>query len=153
MTKEQASQITKKIKAYYYYFELDKDSQKIWIDKLLPYSFEDVDKKIEEHITGEERQNPPRVQDLIRFLLTEEQKAKSKDDYIVNCNLCGRQMTLKEYDNHYDRCLSIEYLVNISKQKGQDITRKEIENCKEEVLNKLYEKYKPQETCYMPQKM
>ena len=153
MTKEQASQITKKIKAYYYFFELDKDSQKIWIDKMLLFAYEDVDKKVEEHIKGEERQNPPRIQDLIRFLMTEQQKQNSKDDYIVNCNLCGREMSLKEYDNHYDRCLSITYLLSQAKQKGEDITRKDLENCREDVLNRLYEKYKPQETCYTAQKI
>jgi len=153
MKKEQANDIIKKIKAYYYYFELDKDSIKIWTDKMLPYSFEDVDRKIEEHIIGEERQNPPKVQDLIRHLLTEEQKAKSKDDYIVQCRLCKRWLPLKEHDEHYDRCLSIEYLVSVAKQKGEEFTREDLENCREDILNRLYEKYKPQETNFKAQKI
>jgi len=146
MTKEESQKIIKKIKAYYYYFELDKDSTRIWTDKMQPYSFEDVDRKVEEHITGEDRQNPPRIQDLLRFLLTEEQKAKSKEEYLVNCNLCGRLMPFKEYETHYDKCLSFEYLIARAKKEHKEITREQLENTRQDVLNKLYEKYKPEET-------
>lgn len=146
MTKEETNKIVKQIKAYYYYFDLDKDSLKIWSEKMLPYSFEDVMKRVEDHIQGEERQNPPRIQDLIRRLLTEEQKAKATDTYYVTCNLCQRLMTLEEYDSHYDKCLSIEYLAAKSKSVETPISREQLEDTRLEVLNKLYEKYKPEET-------
>lgn len=151
MTKEETNRVFKKIKAYYYYFDLDKDSIKLWIEKLLPYSFEDVDSRIEEHIIGEERNNVPKIQDLIRHLMTEEQKSESSDDYIVQCRLCHRWLPLTEYDEHYDRCLSISYLVSVAKQKGETFTRQDLENCREDILNKLYEKYKPENIEYKPQ--
>lgn len=153
MTKEETNKIIKQIKAYYYYFDLDKDSLKIWSDKMLPYSYEDVIKRVEEHIQGEERQNPPRIQDLLRRLLTEEQKAKATDTYYVTCNLCQRLMPLEEYDSHYDKCLSIEYLVARSKNEGTPLSREQLENTKQDILAKLYEKYKPQEMQFKPQKM
>ena len=62
-------------------------------------------------------------------------------------------MPLKEYDSHYDRCLSIEYLITKAKESGKIITREELENTKPDVLAKLYERYKPQEMAYKPQKI
>lgn len=62
----------------------------------------------------------------------------------VECNLCHRWMKIAEYDNHYDKCLTVEYLVNTAKTKGEDITRKDIENCRQEVIDKLYQKYPPE---------
>ena len=62
----------------------------------------------------------------------------------VNCNLCGRLMTVYEYDRHYDKCLDIEYLVSIAKQKKEDYIRKDLENCRPAVIEKLLEKYPPE---------
>lgn len=143
MTKEQANDITKKIKAYYYYFELDKFSLKIWIEKLLPYSYEDVDRKVEEHIKGEDRQNPPRVQDLIKDIYTEEEKEKNTGNYTIECNLCHRWMTYEDYEAHYDKCLDISYLVDVAKQKGESFTRQDLENCRDGVIERMIEKYPP----------
>lgn len=62
----------------------------------------------------------------------------------VNCNLCGRLMTVYEYDRHYDKCLDIEYLVSIAKQKREAYSRKDLENCRLAVIDKLLEKYPPE---------
>jgi len=149
----QVKQLVSKIKAYYYYFSLEKESMNEWANKLKAYDFEDVSRKLDEHLKSEDSKEPPKLHYLVRNLLTIEEKLKSKDDYIVNCNLCGRSMSLKEYDSHYDKCLSIEYLLHQGKEKGENITREDLENCRADVLNRLYEKYKPQETVFKPQKI
>ena len=61
----------------------------------------------------------------------------------VECNLCHRWMPLEMYDLHYEKCLDIEYLVSIAKEKGEVFTRKDIENCKQEIIDKLLKKYEP----------
>lgn len=62
----------------------------------------------------------------------------------VNCNLCGRLMTIYEYDRHYDKCLDIEYLVSVAKQKGEEFTREDLENCTPTIIDKLLKKYPPE---------
>lgn len=153
MERSESKQIISKIKAYYYYFTLEKESLEEWYKKLELYDFEDVSRRIDEHLKGEDSKEPPKLHYLTRNLLTKQQKKNSKDDQIVECNLCHRWMLLKEYDLHYDKCLSIQYLIFRAKEQGQEITREDLENCKSEVLAKLYEKYKPQESTYEPIKI
>ena len=52
-------------------------------------------------------------------------------------------MSLNDYDDHYGKCLDIEYLVSVAKEKGESTTREDLENCKQEVINKLLNKYEP----------
>lgn len=61
----------------------------------------------------------------------------------VECNLCHRWMKIDEYDRHYGKCLDIEYLVNIAKQKGLDYERKDLEDCRQDVIDKMLVKYEP----------
>lgn len=63
----------------------------------------------------------------------------------VECNLCHRRMKIEEYDSHYGKCFDVEYLVNTARAKGKDITREDIENCRQEVIEKLMKKYPPEE--------
>ena len=63
---------------------------------------------------------------------------------LVECNLCHRYMKYYEYDKHYEACLDIAYLEGIAKQKGEAFTRKDLENCRREVIDKLLAKYPPE---------
>ena len=152
MEKNEVKKLISKIKAYYYYFALEKDSMQEWFDKLENYDFVDVSKKVEEHLKSEEAKEPPKLHYLTKNILTTKQKEQAKNGYLVECNLCHRWMPIEEYDNHYDRCLSIEYLIKIAKTKNENIKREDLENCREDVLNRLYNKYKPQNMALEPQK-
>lgn len=61
----------------------------------------------------------------------------------VECNLCHRFMSLRQYEEHYDRCLDISYLVDVAKQKKEAFTREDLENCRFDVIQKLLNKYPP----------
>jgi hypothetical protein len=37
-------------------------------------------------------------------------------------------MGMNEYDSHYGRCLDIEYLVSVAKEKGENLTRNDLEH-------------------------
>lgn len=67
---------------------------------------------------------------------------------IVECNLCRKWMTLDQYDNHYDKCLDLTYLIRIAKQQGKEIPREDLENAKPELIERLMNKYKPKENNY-----
>lgn len=61
----------------------------------------------------------------------------------VQCPLCGRWMKIPMFDLHYGRCLDIAYLVSVAKKRGEEFTREDLENCKQEVIDKLLVKYPP----------
>ena len=63
----------------------------------------------------------------------------------VNCNLCGKLMTVNEYNRHYDKCLLIEYLVSTSKEHGENYTRADLEAYEHSSLIKMYFKYNPED--------
>lgn len=144
MTKAEVSSFVKKIKAYYNYFNIeDEEIFNEWVNKLRPYETEDVEKKLEEHLVGEKADEVPKLHFITRYLKTKEEKERYKGEYLVRCNLCGREMYYSEYERHYGKCLDIEYLVSIAKQKGEYYTREDIEDCKQEVIDKLLAKYPP----------
>lgn len=154
MTKSEVAKFMSKIRGCYpNQFFLEDDVINEWTNRLEPYDKEDVERKFEEHLKGEMKEKPPMVHYLTNYIKTHEEKYKYDGEYKVSCNLCGKWMTMSQYDSHYDRCLSIEYLLDQAKQKGENIKRRDIENCREDVLNKLYEKYKPQEVTFKPRKI
>lgn len=75
--------------------------------------------------------------------MTKEIKIIDYENDKVECNLCHRWMTIGEYDSHYEKCLDVEYLVNVAKEKGETFERKDIENCRQDVIDRLLEKYEP----------
>lgn len=61
----------------------------------------------------------------------------------VACQLCGRWMRVWQYDEHFDKCLDIEYLVRTMNEHGEDITREDLEGLSRESINKLLKKHEP----------
>ena len=61
---------------------------------------------------------------------------------IIYCNLCNKPMNYINYEQHYDKCLDIEYLVGIANEKKEDITRKDLEEYEPSTIRKLLDKYK-----------
>ena len=147
MNKMEVQKLTNLIKGYYNsQFFIDEYVVEAWYVSMKPYEYDDAVKHIQEYLK-EYPDTPPKPHTFKKGLYTKEEKEKIKNSsYIVQCNLCNRFLTLSEYDNHYERCLDIEYLLNIAKQKGEQYTRVDLENCKPMVIDKLLEKYVPKET-------
>lgn len=141
MTKDESINFIKKIKAYFYYFSLDKDTTDIWINKLKPYSLEDVEARFEKHLKSDDNKELPRLHELTKNLVPENEKSKNKEELFVDCRLCNKIIGLSKYDKHYGRCLTIEFIMMKLKEEGKDVLREEIEKCKDDVLERLYQKY------------
>lgn len=144
MNKSETKKLTNLIKGYYNTeFFIDDYVLQAWFDTLEPYDYEDAEEHIKEYL----KENPdiaPKPHTFIKGMLTKEQKqARKNSGYLVSCNLCGKWMSLQEYDDHYGRCLDIQYLVSVAKQKGEEYTREDLEQCRPEVINKLLDKYPP----------
>lgn len=146
MTKAEVERFMKRIKSYYDTFTWDDFKISEWYSRLKPYDSIDVNNKLEDHLHGEYRAQPPKLHYIIMYLKTPEEKARTSNEYIVNCNLCGKAMTLPDYDSHYDTCLSIKALQKwIKEQKGTEVSYKELADLDRNTFEKVYKKYEKKE--------
>ena len=145
MTKAEVNSFIKKIKAYYPYFSIDnEDMLDEWATRLKPYDKEDVYRKLEEHLQGDRAEDIPKLHFITRYLKTIEEKEKAKDDYLIRCNLCGKEMYLSHYDKeHYERCLMIKTLLPILTKRGEEVSYEILDEYDTSTLNKVLLKYMP----------
>lgn len=146
MTKNETKTLLNKIKGYYNnQFFIDEYVIEAWYETMKDYEIEDTEEHIQKYIK-DNPDIPPKPHTFKKGLLTKQEKIQLKNaKHIVECNLCHRWMPLPQYDDHYEKCLDIEYLVSIAHSKEENITREDLENCKQEIINKLLNKYKPTE--------
>lgn len=144
MKKTETNKLLNKIKGYYNsQFFIDEYVMDAWAETMEPYDLEDAEAHIKEYIK-ENPDTPPKPHTFIKGLYTHDEKEMIRNsNYTVECNLCHRWMPLQEYDEHYGKCLDIQYLESVAKEKGEKFTRKDLENCKKEVIDKLLQKYPP----------
>lgn len=135
--------ILNKIKVYYPEFSINEYSIEEWNRVLKDYDFEDVYNKLNSHLQGENGKEIPRLNYLTRYLDTIEEKERRSKDYIVYCNLCKEKMLFTDYNRHYGRCLQVQTLWKKSIQLGNEIPREDIEQYGDDILDKLEEKYIP----------
>ena len=145
MTKNEITKLLNTIKGYYNsQFFIDEFVISAWNDCLKDYDINDAIEHIQDYIK-EYPDTPPRPHTFRSGLLTTEEKEKRKNaKYTVECNLCHRWMSLEEYDEHYGKCLDIQYLLSVAKQKNFKTSREELENQKSGVIENLIKKYPPE---------
>lgn len=144
MTKSEVGKLLNKIKGYYNsQFFIDEYVTEAWVEQLEPFDLEDAEEHIKEYLK-EYPDTPPKPHVFIKGLLTHEQKQARKDsEFLIGCEWCNKWFTNEEYEAHYGRCLDIQYLLSVAKQKGEKFTRQDLENCRPDIINKLLEKYPP----------
>ena len=146
MNKTETKKLTDKIKGYYNsQFFVDEYVIDAWYETMKPYDLDDAIEHIQTYVK-EFPDIPPKPHTFKRGLYTHEEKMRIKNsDFTVQCNLCGRWMSLDDYDSHYDRCLDIQYLESVAKQKGEAFTREDLENQPDRVIDGLLSKYQPKQ--------
>lgn len=146
MNKTEAKKLTDKIKGYYNsQFFVDDYVLEAWYETMKPYDLDDAIEHIQTYVK-EYPDIPPKPHTFKRGLYTHEEKMRIKNsDFTVQCNLCQRWMSLDDYDSHYDKCLDIQYLESIAKQKGEVFTREDLENQPDRVIDGLLSKYPPKQ--------
>lgn len=144
MNKIEVKKLTNLIKGYYNnQFFVDDYVLEAWYETMKPYELDDAIDHIQTYIK-DYPDTPPKPHTFKSGLYTPEQKKLiSNTNYTIECNLCHRWMPMNEYETHYDRCLDIQYLLSVAKQKGEKYSREDLENCKPIVIDKLLEKYPP----------
>lgn len=142
MTREESKNLMKRIKEHYQDFIVDEGKIDEWHRYFKDYSYNDVSKKLDEHLSSQEYgQYIPKVAFLVKYLTKEEDKGKV-EDYKIQCYLCGRYLRNSEYQKHFSRCSSIDYM-NFQRKKyfGKEIDeqgKKQLWNMEEEIFRKKY---------------
>lgn len=144
MTKNETKKLLNTIKGYYNnQFFVDEYVIDAWYQTMQPYDLEDAI----EHIQSYLKENPdtlPKPHTFTKRLYTHDEKEMIRNSkFTVECNLCHRWMSLEEYDNHYGKCLDIQYLISVAKEKGENITREDLENTRQDIIDRLLQKYEP----------
>ena len=149
MIKTEAKKLTDLIKGYYNtQFFVDEYVIDAWYQTMKPYDLDDAIEHIQVYIK-ENPDTPPKPHTFKRGLYTHEEKERIRNsNYTVECNLCRRWMPLADYESHYDKCLDIQYLVSKAKEKGETLTREDLENQPERIINGLLAKYPANEWTY-----
>ncbi len=116
MTIDETKQVIDKIKIYRPTFctQFDKsefDKLKLeWFRIFEPYDYIDVDRKLDEYF--EDNENFGRYPDpyyLTKYLVKIESKMKPGIMYI-SCHICNKKIEMCNFDKHFDRCSSIDYV-------------------------------------------
>ena len=121
-------------------YSKNKNLIKEWTKELRKYSSEDVNRRLEEHLRGDFSNSTPKLYYLIKGLFTPEQKIQMTTIY-TNCTLCGKEVNINEFDDHYTKCSHIDFIkTNVKKYLNQDINVEEYWQMSEEDLTKRWEK-------------
>ena len=143
MTIQETNDLLKRIKQHYQEFIIDTYKVEEWYKELKYYSYEDVNKKLDEHLRSEHFGNTiPKVYFLTKYLTKEKDKIKNKSDsLLVRCSICGKVIKYCDFQTHMDRCNSVEF-INLKSKKlfGKEIDKQRYRDMPNEEFNSIYEK-------------
>ena len=89
--------ILKRIQSYYSSFIIDDFKTKEWYNELKKFDYDDVNKKLEEHMRSADYGTyEPKLFYLTKYLKTKEEK-EAKTDYYCSCTICGKYFKLLFY--------------------------------------------------------
>ena len=143
MTKEEASEVLRRIKANYQEFSIQENYIKDeWYRALQNYDLEDVFQKLDEHLRDEiYGREIPKVNFLVKGLIKSKDKGKVRD-YLIYCNNCGQVVGDKEYDKHYKKCSAADVIVrDLKKYFNLTVKRKELMELSDTKFEQAYQKY------------
>lgn len=141
MTVQETNDFLKRIKQHYQDFIIDNSKLDEWYKELKDYSLKDVNKKLDEHLRNEYYGNQiPKVFFLTKHLVKEKDKDKT-DNLLVRCSLCGKVIKYLNFQNHMDRCNSVEF-INLQSKKlfSKEIDKQRYREMPDEDFDKIYNK-------------
>lgn len=148
MTVEETTKIVDKVKAFRQSFSIYPNLYREWHNVLQNYEYEDVDKKLDEYLKdGDNFGKYPDAYYLVKYLQTIDDKQRVGTNY-VSCQFCGKNIELALFDEHYDRCSSVDYVCRMSEkhfnkklsaEKLREMDKKEFEKNYWNFCDKLYD--------------
>lgn len=145
MTREEVKSIVDKIQVYRQTFLITNNVYQEWNRILEPYDYDDVNNKLNEFFkNGDNFGRYPDAYQLTKHLMKATEKSKNKGMKIA-CKNCNRFLSIEEYDTHFDKCNSINYLKrNYKKYYGKVLSSKELWALSNEKFWELYWKFNEQ---------
>lgn len=143
MTIKETRSFLERIKVYYPTFAIDDYITEEWHSQLKDYSAQDVNERFNQHLKHEEYSKYiPKISFLTNYLLKENEKDSQRLKQLrCICSLCKRSVPVVDYQEHYRKCNSIDYIIRqIKKYKNLDVKWKDVEELTDEKFNNLYEK-------------
>lgn len=102
--------ILNRIKVNYPTFTNDDYTRSEWYKELKDYSLDDVMEKLEQHFRSEQYGNQiPKVYFLTKYLTKEKDKDKQLKGS-KQCHICYKFINIDDFEKHFDRCSSVDYL-------------------------------------------
>lgn len=123
-----------------YKIEVTDNMIRAWLNVLCEYDTEEVKKALDEAMAEERFQRePPQAQYLVRGII----KKYDKVDYskqVIYCTICKKPLNQPDYEKHFDRCLSTEYILNQCKMFNTQCryTKKELYEMPETIFREYY---------------
>lgn len=139
MTREESTKIVDKIQIYRQSFLITNAVYSEWHRVLSDYDYDDVDGKLDEYFqNGDNFGRYPDVYYLTKYLKKHDEKLKVGVTY-VRCHLCQKQFDEIEFEEHYERCSSVDYLCRMSeKHYAKKLNRTKMMNANKIDFEKYY---------------
>ncbi len=116
MTREEGKKIVDKVQVFRQSFLITQTVYQEWFRVLEPYDYYDVEKKLDDYFRDSDNFGKyPDVYYLTKYLKTEEEKKILSVPH-VSCQICKKSVKYEDYQRHYDRCSSVDYVVEMSKR-------------------------------------
>lgn len=142
MNKEETMKLLEKIKTFRQSFLVKKDTVDNWLNVLKDYDYKDVDQKLDEYFR--ESKNFGQYPDpyyLTKYLIKTDEKF-SMSNIMIKCPLCFKTISQTKYDDHYDRCSSVDYVIRMYKKYyHRKLNRVELESLSDEKFDEMYWKF------------
>lgn len=145
MTREEVKNLVDKIQVYRQSFLITNNVYQEWNRILEPYDYPDVDNKLNEFFQdGDNYGKYPDAYQLVKHLTKTVDKLKNKG-MLISCKNCGRFLSMEEYDAHFDKCNSVEYLVrNYKKYYNKNLSLSKIWKLPDDKFWEMYWKFNEQ---------
>ncbi len=139
MTKQEVDNLLEKVRAYRQTFLITKTVIEEWRRILEPYDCEDVNKKLDDFFRDSENFGRyPDVYYITKYLKKHDEKLKAGINY-VRCQICQQTVELMDYNEHYDRCNSVEYLYKMAeKHYGKQLNKEELRKMNKKEFEEKY---------------
>ena len=123
MTTSETKEIIKKIKTFRPYFQTgngkreETDFLKEWHKVFEPYKYSEVEKRLDNFLKNSDNYGKiPEAHYLVNTLTKTTSKKDELNEITVMCPKCKMELSLDEFDTHFGRCASVEFIYTKTKQ-------------------------------------
>ena len=114
MTNLQIDEFLKRVKNYYTNFDnVDVNVVKEWKKQIKDYENDSVNIQFDKYLGSEYNAYLPKVINLVRYAKKEGQ---NNNNISIRCPLCQQETLMSDYDKHYSRESSVNYVERMAKE-------------------------------------